>query len=315
MLEGSTGVVVRSLMVTLSFIVLVTGLSGCGKNPTDILDAPSSSEVQSTSAYPAVVLIALPGGRGACTGTFVSPRAIVTAAHCTQQAGTYTVFTSFGSFATQDKYNLSAGLVDDPNDVSVLILGRDSADPVKGQITAIGTTPQVGDSIRIVGFGCNNLDTTTGAGVKRTGTNKVAELTDYLELYTTPNQRLVDSHAANPRAILGPENQAGSCFGDSGGPMFQTQSGILKMIGITHAGGWEGDYIRSQYVNLDRQDNKNFLAGLDQQYALNLSTGCWNSGEPDACGPSSANFNFRVLAFFRDLWHGFQSLLVRLKNL
>ncbi len=296
MVEGSS--LVKSPLVHLVLVVVTIAIVGCGNNQ-NVLEAASSEEVSATSSYSPVVEVILPGGLGLCTGTFISPRAVLTAAHCTLHGGSYTIYSSFGMFTTSQRSVLGPGLVNDPNDIAVLVFDHDVADPAQGQVMALGDAPHVGNQIRIVGFGCNDLDAKTGAGVKRTGTNRLMAVTDYLELDTTPNQRLLDSHR-NAHGILGPSNQAGSCFGDSGGPMMQSQGNSVKLVGVTHAGGWGTQYIISQYVNLNRGDNVNFLHDVDRNYSLNLYTGCWNSDEPEACGPSSAGF--RIFSYFTRIW-------------
>jgi len=287
---------VYSIVVWL--IVVTVALCSCAKKDFGILDAASSEEVQETSGYPAVVMVVLPQGQGMCTGTFISPRAVLTAAHCTPVSGTYTVYTSFGTFETSEKRVLGPGVVDDPSDISILVFDHDVADPAHGRVYGLGSAPVRGDKIRVVGFGCNDLDARSGAGKKRTGTNRVFDVGEYVELYTTPTDKLRASHAS--RNILGPDNQAGSCFGDSGGPMLQIQGGVLKLVGVTHAGGWDNEMIRSLYVDLNRNANVAFFQNTDNHFALNLYDGCWTSDEPDACGALTASM--RLFAFLERFW-------------
>lgn len=255
-----------------------------------MLSAASSDEVQQTRDFPSVVLVVMPGGRGLCTGTFISPRAVITASHCTATSGNYSVYTSFGWYQTSTKARLGPGAVYDPTDISVLVFDEDVADPSLGRVMPIGDQPNLGEEIRIVGFGCNDLSTRLGTGVKRSGTNRLFKLTNFLELVSTPTARMLASLEASSR-ILGPENQAGSCFGDSGGPMLQTQDGMWKIVGTTHGGGWTADSkVRSLYVNLNRPQNDTFLRDVNSDYHLNLFDGCWNSAEADSCGPGEAQF-------------------------
>lgn len=275
-------------------------LASCGQGEDySMLSAASPQEVQQTSDYPAVVMVVMPGGAGLCTGTFISPRAVITASHCTKANGNYSVYTTFGWYQTSVKEKLGPGVIYDPTDISVLIFDHDIADPTLSQVIPLGGQPKLADEIRIVGYGCNDLSTKLGSGVKRTGTNKIFKVTDFLELASTPNQRLLASLSTTSR-ILGPENQAGSCFGDSGGPMLQIQDGIWKLTGTTHGGGWSSDsMIRSLYVNLSRQDNDAFLRDIDADYSLHLFDGCWTSSDADACGPATAQFG--IFSFLENI--------------
>jgi hypothetical protein len=267
-------------------------LPGCGQSlENQLLQSASSQLVQKTTGYPAVVMVAMPGGYGMCTGTFVSPRAVLTASHCTDAEGYYRIYTDYGWFETSTKQNLGPGTVGDASDISLLLFDEDVADPAKGHVIAVGTQPSESSEVRLVGFGCNDLDKRVGAGVKRTGTNRIYRITQFIELLTTPANKLRARVLSGAR-VLGSENQAGSCFGDSGGPLLASQNGLFRTVGVTHAGGYQDSLILSQYTNLYRSENRAFLEEMDSRYGLHLFDGCWTSSEADACGPTSASFRF-----------------------
>lgn len=205
-------------------------------------------------------MVVLPDGAGMCTGTFVSDRAVLTAAHCLSQSGRYSFMTSEGTFYTFTKLVMGSGSVDDPNDIGILIFDAGSAK--SDQIYGFGNQVATGDVIRLVGLGCNDLVTRGGAGVKRTGTNVVAFIDDYIDFLTPQNYS---------RGILGPSNRAGSCFGDSGGPAFAQVNGELKIVGVTHAGGTMDQDLISEYINVaTRSDNRNWLRDKNNQYDLGI---------------------------------------------
>ena len=239
-------------------------LIGCGDRDLNSLPTPSSQSVVLTNDYPAVVKVLAPNGGGMCTGTFVSERAVLTAAHCTLTSGTYTVVTSFGVFTTNNApLNYGPGVVDDPNDISILYFNTDVADAQSGQVMDLGDTVSGGDTVRLVGYGCNDIQSRSGAGWKRTGTNVVYRVSSYVELVTPLT-------TGGARGILGSVNRAGSCFGDSGGPLLKDVDGELKIVGIAHAGGYSSQYVFSDYVSMDRSDNRDFVSEMNQIYNLGI---------------------------------------------
>lgn len=216
--------------------------------------------------FAGVVLVVSPSG-SICSGTIVSHKAVLTAAHCTLRAGTYSVRGKFGEYgdtavvSTSVRDNFGPGVVDDPNDLSVLVFS-DNTFQTK-HIFNIGSSVRTGDTATLVGYGCNNLSTSRGAGVKRMGTNQVANLNEYVEFYTPAT-------SSNYRGIIGPENRAGSCPGDSGGPAFKEVNGNYEIVAVTHAGGVWGRTIISQYVDLTRNDNRGFISRVNSKYDLGI---------------------------------------------
>jgi hypothetical protein len=242
--------------------VVLNFLSACQSNMAN-LPTPDANFSEATSSYPGVVEVILPLGQGMCSGSFVSPNTVITASHCVPSAGTYTVTTSWGSFSTSTYFKYGPGTVDDPNDIAFLVFSQNVASATQGQIIAFGTSVNSGDTVRLVGYGCDDLSTEAGTGVKRTGTNVIYTIDNFLELVTPPT---VTSK------VLGPDNRAGSCFGDSGGPALETDSNNnLVMVGVTHAGGTDSSgNIDSEYIDLLRNDNQGWLSQTNQAQNLGI---------------------------------------------
>jgi Trypsin len=251
----------NTTFLAISFLTL-----GCQQKNLLDLPSPSSEAVYETQEYPAVVRVILPGGRGLCTGTFVSPRAVLTAAHCTQAAGNYTVTSAFGTFTTSTRVNYGPGEVEDPHDISFLIFSQDVADRSLNQVADLAGSVGAGETLRLIGYGCSSMESRRGSGVKRTGTNMVYDVTDYIQ-FLTPR-----STARAFRGIIGASNRAGACFGDSGGPAVEArgEDETLVVKGVAHTGGtMEDDYL-SEHVNITRGDNRAWISGVNNDYNLGI---------------------------------------------
>jgi hypothetical protein len=238
-----------------------------------------------TDAFPAVVRIGRLIGASeliVCTGTFVSPTTLLTAAHCIDETPTGGVMLLPGVTFPQGS-NLDgaiaavsarapgakgsavdfANLGDLDHDVAVVTFPPGVA---PGVLPIGRSAPAIGTRITMVGFGRTTLDGEPADPkddrAKRTGTNTViANLAGSTQIFTG-GQTEAASVAANGQAAFGEH-------GDSGGPLLVDGHvvGVLSTGGSGSRNGGDTFYY-STFTDLNSATGKQFLdaaeaAGVD----------------------------------------------------
>lgn len=205
---------------------------------------------------------------GICTGTFVAPSTLLTAAHCVSaiDPGGGILVDGFKSlkafvnprfFALFDEAGPGAALAGTPGrgaapvepalnhehyqtyDLAVVVFPPDTATTLGVQAyRAVRTQPAaIGENIFVVGFGDNDWTTKTGSGVFRWGKNVVAQ--------ATPDILVTKGRLKNAAVVDGTDANAG--HGDSGAPLVAQGQEIL---GTVSSGGPLGSTASAIYVNL-----------------------------------------------------------------
>lgn len=243
--------------VSLGLFISFT-LVGCGSTATDSMIKITNGKTITDTDYPAVVGVIREFGQGVegvmiCTGTFISKRVVITAAHCVD--GTANADGVLREPTDQVKGVMPQRIIRNPKyplgkfipteDLAVLVYDKDMSDAF---MPLSPVEPQVNNAITIVGFGRPSTDFGEGNGIKRVGYNTLKKRADGI---------LEFEGELAPAAQDG--SNAASAKGDSGGPMFLNDA----LIGIT-SGGFVSPENRkvSQYVDLYSPQSKAFFHHL-----------------------------------------------------
>ena len=250
-------------------IVGIAMLTGCGLKTQsgDFTSANQGVEEISFDEEPSVVMVTLPGGRGICTGTIVGPKAVLTAAHCVKgMTGRFEIKGKKGRFSTYNAFfrnYTGAATVDDVGDIAMLVFDMTIADPE--QIASIGNRVSAGDVVKAAGIGCNNIETRTGSGTLRRLVTSLYS-TDEDGFLAMREVYSAGDTSAKVRGIM----KAGTCFGDSGGPLYVKVADSFQLVGATHAGGQVDGYELSYFSNLLSSENNAYLHELNDAHNLGM---------------------------------------------
>ncbi len=255
-------IIARSLVA----LGIAASLWGCGQvtEKSDV-KVTNGREVKE-GEYPSVVLLFDKAAGAICTGTFINPTTVLTAAHCSMS----------GSINAEGEVNIQLSIINikdavkkeaeivaestrvvrnplwDKNGGNVngydLSLVTFAPGVAKGVSALASQGARVGDRLEIVGFGLNqatDLKNTNSAGIKRVGTNKVTNVALGFIQFT----------GADKTSKADGTNSSASS-GDSGGPLFING----KVAGVTSGGGWGGfGKTQSLYIDLSSDSSQEFL--------------------------------------------------------
>lgn len=202
-------------------------LAGCGvEAPADHVRQPIvGGTVDTTTKYPAVFVVKVEhsgGPTAGCTATLITPRTLLTAAHClppdTTKISTTNITpapASSPTFVESTEYRRHPSWTSGnpaANDIGLILLP-----------TASTLTPYPYDRADLTGFTGKPL-TAVGYGVTTSGGSD------------NGTRRYVDLTFRSVTAahiVLGNQSSKGVCFGDSGGPALHTfPDGVTRVVGV-----------------------------------------------------------------------------------
>ncbi len=159
-----------------------------------------------------------------CTGTLISARRVVTAAHCLENVSASSLRFVIGASVSQAEHVLTvASVTPHPqydsysldHDIGYIDLTSNAPVPPMGVLTHMDSS-FVGQELVFVGYGASNGYQQTGSGTKRSVNMPVQQVWARQFRYAVPSKN--------------------TCNGDSGGPAFAQVNGQLLVAGVTSYG-------------------------------------------------------------------------------
>lgn len=245
-------------------VVLLTALSTACHTRKPPSDLRITNPIAAKSLFPEVVLIIgkpVSGNKTACVGTFVTPRLILTAAHC--------LFDSDGlplselSYRAPDDTVHLATMYPDPNfrfadnideamkrDLALLEFNSDIA-PAIAKISKDAVS--IGDSISIVGYGRSKIGSAESL-TKNYGRNEVFSI--------DANLSYLRGYAKAPPRAVSAGSLSSSEHGDSGGAMFNTKGELAGVISGGAVSKIRPELAESYIVNISHRDSVDSISRI-----------------------------------------------------
>jgi hypothetical protein len=188
-------------------------------------------------------VVSIRTGSSGCTASVVGKRVALTAAHCVSTNSTSTFTTAGKSYS--GKSQMSKLYPAKNHDVAVLILTAD-VDLGGKPFSVVGGTAAVGKEITLLGYGCTAVGGGSTDGKLRTGKATITSFSGY--------------HIVS-------KNGSALCYGDSGGPDYIDDAGVMKQISVNSM----GNISTTNYTTrLDSPESKAFFDDVIAQHKVEI---------------------------------------------
>jgi hypothetical protein len=257
----------RSLLAVLCVLLMSCGGGGSSDSgpcsaTLDGVGKIAGGEACSPEGQANVALLVLIGTSfEECSGAYISPTAILTAAHCFRSRPAQVLVTSQGNtrdgvqYAVHPRYD---GKIGSPYDMAILTVDRALAGAPLPVL--VSSQPMVGDEVVALGYGFDS----DGRGALTRIQNGEAALRATYSRFAGPmmgTTSIVSSGEGSP------------CSGDSGGPVLaRNANGEFGIIGLTSAGpeGCSSEKGRPILISSTQSsDALNFITGRVPDLAVN----------------------------------------------
>lgn len=240
------------LAVTVTLSAVACNGGGGGSDDGDPCGALKIAGGQGCDAPPNALAI-VSSSSGYCSGTFITTRHVLTAAHCVEGSGPYSIetsvlYTSVQRIQVHPQYNPAA--TSSEYDVAVLTIASNA--PVSPVPLEESVPVAVGDQVVTYGFG---LDQDGNSAYQRYLDGEAPLKATYLDVAS------VSDFSINTIS----DGSGDTCAGDSGGPALRTGSdGSYGIVALTRYGPLACEPYQpyqSENTNVQASSILNFIKG------------------------------------------------------